>query len=140
MSKAIYCLKIFVFREEFKMTARELNNLRHICIFIVKIYVKAWFTSPSAITALNNDPTLMQQLILYKKVNSSIPQAALKKMIRHLWYLSDQLAIMPLFDDSLDLSVKEKMVENLKIQKSPISQNRKYEMAANSDELLKKYQ
>lgn len=109
MSKAIYCLEIFIFREEFKVTARELNNFRHIFIFIVTTYVKAWFTSLSAILAPNNDLTLMQQLILYKKINSSVSQAAFKKMIKHLWYLSDQLAIMSLFDDSIDLSVKEKM-------------------------------
>ncbi|XP_044597459.1 uncharacterized protein LOC123274025 [Cotesia glomerata] len=107
MSKAIYCLKIFIFRTEFKITPKELNNLRHICIFIVTTYIKAWFTSSSAILAPNNDLTLMQQLILYNKINSTVSQAALKKMVRHLWYLSDQLAIMSLFDDSIDLTVKK---------------------------------
>ncbi|XP_043269951.1 uncharacterized protein [Venturia canescens] len=138
MSKAIYCLKMFIFRDEFKMIARELNNLRHICIFIVTTYVKAWFTSPSAILAPNNDLTLMQELISYKTINSSISQAALNKMVRHLWYLNDQLAVMALFDDSLDQSVKLKMVENLKNNKSSVSQARKYEVTSNSNELLEK--
>lgn len=138
MSKAIYCLKIFIFRTEFKMMVRELNNLRHVCIFIVTIYIKAWFTSPSAILAPNNDLTLMQQLTLYKKINSTVSQAALKKMVRHLWYLSDQLAIMSLFDDSIDLTVKKKMIENLTKKKSSNTKTRKYEVASDSDELQEK--
>ncbi|CAD6231335.1 GSCOCG00012218001-RA-CDS [Cotesia congregata] len=138
MSKAIYCLKIFIFRTEFKITAKELNNLRQICIFIVTTYIKAWFTSSSAILAPNNDLTLMQQLILYTKINSTVSQAALKKMVRHLWYLSDQLAIMSLFDDSIDLTVKKKMIENLMNNKSSNTKTRKYEVVSDSDELLEK--
>lgn len=120
------------------MTARELNSLRHICIFIVTIYVKAWFTSPSAILAPNNDLALMQQLIIYKKINSSVSQAAVKKMIKHLWYLNDQLAIMSLFDDSIDLSVKQKMLTNLKNKNPSAIHTRKYEVVSNANELLDK--
>lgn len=55
MAKVIYSLKIFIFREAFKLTVREINGLRQTCIFIVKYYVKAWFTAPSAILAPNHD-------------------------------------------------------------------------------------
>ncbi|XP_044584699.1 uncharacterized protein LOC123265119 [Cotesia glomerata] len=38
MSKAIYCLKIFIFREEFKLTTYEINSLREICVYHHKLY------------------------------------------------------------------------------------------------------
>lgn len=40
MAKAIYCLKIFLFRSQFNLTAKELNGIRDISIFVVKLYIK----------------------------------------------------------------------------------------------------
>jgi hypothetical protein len=40
MAKALYTLKIFLFRNEFKLTLNEHNAFRDLCIFIVRIYVK----------------------------------------------------------------------------------------------------
>ncbi|XP_044580402.1 uncharacterized protein LOC123262280 isoform X2 [Cotesia glomerata] len=127
MSKVIYCLKIYIFRGEFKLTPHELTSIRQVCIFIIVIYIKAWFTSPSAILAANNDLILMQQLILYDKINSSVSKGALKKMSDHLWYLSDKLAIISLFDDAVDPEVKKKMVKNLKNRNPIKTKARKYE-------------
>lgn len=79
MAKAIYSLKIFIFRGEFKLTVPETNSLRQICIFIATNYVKAWFTAPSAILAPNHDLNFMKKLIQYDKINSDVSKAALKK-------------------------------------------------------------
>ena len=46
MAKGIYCLKILLFREQFKMYAKELQALRRICLFTITLYVKAWYTAP----------------------------------------------------------------------------------------------
>lgn len=137
MAKAIYSLKIFLFREVFKLTARESNNLRQICIFLVKTYLKSWFTAPSAILAPCNDLIFMQELIRYKNVNSSISKAACSKMVNHLWYLSEQLAIISLFDDNVPLSVKQKMIQALKKDGSTDSKQKKFEIQQeNFDSLL----
>ena len=42
MAKIIYCLKIYIFRNQFKITNEKLNALRLFNIFIVKIYLKYW--------------------------------------------------------------------------------------------------
>ena len=42
MAKAIYCLKIYLFRGEFTLTKEEKNGIRDICIFLVKLYLKVW--------------------------------------------------------------------------------------------------
>lgn len=48
MAKGIYTLKIFAFRDQFKLTAHEIQASRQICLFTVIIYVKAWFSAPVA--------------------------------------------------------------------------------------------
>ncbi|XP_050524154.1 uncharacterized protein LOC126895887 [Daktulosphaira vitifoliae] len=40
MSKALYTLKIFIFREEFKLTQKKYNSISRICIFLVNLYIK----------------------------------------------------------------------------------------------------
>jgi hypothetical protein len=40
MAKALYTLKIFLFRNEFKSTLNEHNAFPDLCIFIFQIYVK----------------------------------------------------------------------------------------------------
>jgi len=40
MAKAIYCLKIYIFRNEFELTIIEKDGLRDICVFIVTIYIE----------------------------------------------------------------------------------------------------
>jgi hypothetical protein len=40
MEKAFYTLKIFLFRNEFKLTLNEHNAFHDLCIFIARIYVK----------------------------------------------------------------------------------------------------
>lgn len=46
MAKAIYTLKIFLLRDNFRLTRNEKINLRALCIFIVKLYLKKWFSAP----------------------------------------------------------------------------------------------
>jgi hypothetical protein len=40
IAKDLYTLKVFLFRNEFKLTLNEHNAFRDLCIFIVRIYVK----------------------------------------------------------------------------------------------------
>ena len=51
MAKALYALKIYLFRDQFRLTSHETRRGRDICVFIVRLYVSAWFTAPDAIAA-----------------------------------------------------------------------------------------
>jgi len=55
MAKALYCLKIFLFRKQFKITQREEKALKRLCCFIIKCYAESWFLTPNGITAPMND-------------------------------------------------------------------------------------
>lgn len=41
MAKAIYSIKILLFRKAFLLTTTELNGMRDVCIFIIRLYIKA---------------------------------------------------------------------------------------------------
>ncbi|XP_044575051.1 uncharacterized protein LOC123258862 [Cotesia glomerata] len=114
MAKAIYSLKIFVFRNQFKLSNSEMKGVRQVCIFVVKFDLKIWFSATSAITAPNNDLTLIQDLISYDKINPLISKNASTKMAKHLWYLSEELSVLSLFDMSVSPEIKKKVVTALK--------------------------
>ena len=91
MPKLIYSVKIFLFRSQFPLTARELSSLGHFNTFILKIYLKAWFTCTSASSAPQNDLQLLYDLESYNSTHEAAAKAAIKSFSGHLWYLSEIL-------------------------------------------------
>ena len=109
MSKAIYCLKIFMFRKQFHLTVTEENAVRDICIFLVHSYVVTWFTAPNAIQAPLNDFMFLKKLVEYN--DSLISSTALGKFCGHLWYLSPEAVALAFFDLGLPKDIKMNMVQ-----------------------------
>lgn len=62
MAKAIYCLKILLFSDQFKITTKEQNALDEVCCFIVKCYIKELITAPNPVTAPLNDILFLKKL------------------------------------------------------------------------------
>lgn len=114
MAKAIYSLKIFLFINEFHLTKSEIDGLRELCLFIIIFYLKAWFTAPCAITAPNNDLTLIKELISYERFNNSLSQTCSQKLADHLWYLNNELSVLSLFDKNVSVGTKKRIVHALK--------------------------
>ena len=113
MAKAIYSLKIFLFRKPYKVNKGDTEKLHAICKFIVFRYLASWYTAPLAISAPNNDLKLIKSLIDYKDIDKDISDATLYKFRNHLWYLSPELCLLSLFDTEVEVSVKQKIVESL---------------------------
>jgi len=81
MSKAIYSIKIFLFRNEFKLTLKENNTLRDLCSFIVRMYIKQWFYARAAALAPNMDFQFINDITLYEVIGEQISKSALKKCV-----------------------------------------------------------
>ncbi|KAK4883351.1 hypothetical protein RN001_006670 [Aquatica leii] len=88
MAKALYCLKIFLFKHQFQLTKKKEKVLREICIFTLIIYIKYWFQSPTGWSAPRNDLQLLKYLKDFDGINPEIASVALKKILGHLRYLS----------------------------------------------------
>uniref|UniRef100_A0A8D9F7E9 Uncharacterized protein n=1 Tax=Cacopsylla melanoneura TaxID=428564 RepID=A0A8D9F7E9_9HEMI len=113
MSKAIYCFKMYLFRGQFEMTESEINNLGDICVFLIRIYVKAWFNAPNASMAPNQDLGLLGSLYQYKSIDKIISEKALNKVVNHLWYLNGETVGLGFFDPTLSHDEKSGMAAKL---------------------------
>src|ERR1051325_12227312 len=91
MAKQIYTIKIYLFHEQFSLTARELKGLLDFILFIVQVYLKAWFQAPVGIQAPRIDLQLLKDIQTYKSVYEDVATAVLEKYLNHQWYLSEEL-------------------------------------------------
>lgn len=119
MARAIYSLKIFLYRKQYKISAEEEILIADICIFIIKFYVKAWFECPIASKAPVHDIRFMKNLKDYENIDRTISQAAIKKMCGHMWYLTEEAAAFAFFDDSVTAETKRLMVKALSNESNP---------------------
>lgn len=112
MARAIYALKIFLLRSQLKLTKKDSGGLKEVCVFIVMVYVKPWLQCSSAVKAPFQDLCFLKKLKDYEKVDESISKAAFQKLCQHLYYLTEETVVLSLFDDTVDLDTKMKMVAN----------------------------
>lgn len=98
---------------QFKLTKKQEADLQQVCSFVVTIYVKYWFSCPSACLAPKNDLQMLKDIKEYERVNKNMAKVALKKILGHLWYLSEELVALGFFDDHLHPETRQKMVSAL---------------------------
>lgn len=110
LSKALYAIKIWLFRAQFKLTAHEERGMREVSLFVVTVYLEAWFSSSIPTEAPRRDLDLMKRLIKYGEVNEKISRATSNKFRNHLWYLSEDLVALSFFDSKVQPSEKMKMM------------------------------
>ena len=70
-------------------------------LFVVFIYLKAWFNSPSLTSAAKNDLELYKLLLKFKKIHSKISQSACEVLNRHTWYLTEDAITLTLFNEDI---------------------------------------
>lgn len=111
MNKAIYPLKMFLFRHELDLNNETEEKLQRFCLFVSIIYTKFWNTCSIAVDAPFNDLKFLQEMDKYKEFDQEVALAGLIAMKRHLWYLGEELVILALFSNKL--SNEEKDIINL---------------------------
>ncbi|KAK0059918.1 hypothetical protein Bpfe_010777 [Biomphalaria pfeifferi] len=99
---------MWLFRAQFKMTQSELKGITAVAAFGVLVYLRVWITAPLAINAPLNDFLLMRQLLEYPDVN--ISSVTSKKLGLHLWYISEELVALALFDSRVPAETKKLML------------------------------
>lgn len=113
ISKAIYCLKMYLFRKQFKLETLDEQRLEVLCIFIIKYYVKAWISCESGIHAPNNDLHFLKAINSFQSVDRDISGAVVNKLSNHLWYLSDECIAFAIFDENVSVKCKREMSQRI---------------------------
>ena len=106
MAKAIYSLKVWMFRSQFTLTKTEEVGVQNICLFVVKLYLKFWFQAASAVSAPRNDLLFLTEIDKYAEENKDVSKVALNKFLQHLWCLSEELIAFSFFDDEVTIETK----------------------------------
>ena len=109
MAKAIYSLKIYLFRDIFLLSEEDLDGLRDVTIFLVRVYVHNWFQASQPCKAPQLDLNLLKDLHFYSELDKEVSEVTLKKFCRHLWYLSDETVALSFFDENVPTNIKNKM-------------------------------
>ena len=135
MAKAIYSIKIYLFREQFQLTCREKCGLLSICLFVIFVYITNWFTAPLAIKAPINDLQFLKKLYDYKNVDQQIAEAILRKIKNHLWYLNPEICTISFFDEEISVGMKLKMLDAVKCNEETTSEIPKRFFINNVDDL-----
>ncbi|KAK2727011.1 hypothetical protein QYM36_007756 [Artemia franciscana] len=110
MSKVIYSLKIWMFKAQFRLTLTEERGLHDVCVFAVRVYLKAWISAPLASGAPYSDLLLLKSLLEYSSIHLAISKATSNKFSGNLWYLSPELVGLAFFDSRVSSSTKRLMV------------------------------
>lgn len=110
MSRAIYALKTFLFREHLELDPSFEALLERFCMFLALIYTKFWNQCSIAVDAPSNDLKLLKELDAYGQIDVEISQSALNAFKRHLWYLGDELITLALFSENVSNDEKDDMV------------------------------
>jgi len=92
MAKALYSLKMYIFRKQLDISEQDMSGLRKKNIFITEIYAKYWFTAVKPKIASGKDLEFIKDLFGNTLVDKSLRMAAQEKFTKnHLWYLKDDL-------------------------------------------------
>ncbi|GBL92718.1 hypothetical protein AVEN_119108-1 [Araneus ventricosus] len=117
MSKLIYGIKIYLYRNQkdvVNLTKREETQLEKFVKFGALIYTKVWIAAPLASEALFIDLKPWKDLKEYELFDFKISNAAKCILVRHLWYLSDELVRFALFSDIVLSPEKDDMAKMIK--------------------------
>ena len=108
MAKVLYCLKIWMLRGQLKhLTKGEESCVCDVSIFSILIYVEAGFSAPDA-AAARTDLEMLRKLHSYH--NDHIGRTARGKLQHHLWYVSEELVALSLFDEAVSALTKRAIV------------------------------
>lgn len=113
MAKAIYCLKMFLFRGQFNLSDEEHSALEAVCIFLVRVYCKAWFNAHKSHLAPKQDFDLLRCLLNYQEIDKDISERAMEKFSNHLWYFNAELIALVFFDTSISDQEKSEMANRV---------------------------
>lgn len=109
MAKAIYAVKMYLFRDELQLEEGFQEQLLEFSLFVVLVYSKHWNRCTNAIDAPVNDLQLIKELKEYANHNEAIANAVWNSFKNHLWYLGEELVILSLFSDKVSIEDKNRM-------------------------------
>lgn len=103
MAKAIYGMKMYLFRRELDLEPSFEMNLLQFSLFVALVYCKYWNRCTKAFDAPINDLMLIADLQKYSIENEIIANSVLTTLFNHLWYLGEELIVLSVFSEKVSI-------------------------------------
>ena len=108
MSKAIYILKMSLVQHQIPaLHWTQKKKLEKMALFVVFVYLKAWFSATVLVSAASNDLAFHKQADSFKAVDKKVSRSATKVLNRHTWYLTEELIALTIFDEGLPKETRD---------------------------------
>ena len=113
MAPMLYGLKMFLFRNELKTSAKEQKKLERFVTFVCFIYIEHWVNASNASDAPFIDLSRYKNLLCYQEIDRPVALAVLKKLKLHTWFLNQEFAPLSLFSEKVSDEQKTLLAKHL---------------------------
>ncbi|KAG0719181.1 hypothetical protein GWK47_051034 [Chionoecetes opilio] len=98
----------------FRLTKKEERGLQRLCLFVVRVYAKAWIEASFSVQAPRLDLELIKALGTYDKIDPEIGDVALSKLVKPSVVRVRKLVGLSFFDSDVSCETKNAMVTALR--------------------------
>ena len=121
MSKVLYILKLSLVQHQIaSLNLQTKGKITKMSSFIIFVYTRYWFTSPSLCNAASNDLSLFKEITTFKRVDNKIYSSATTTLLRHTWYLTEENISLALFSTDIHEDGRNQLA--MKIGKLPFAE------------------
>ena len=104
IAKSIYIMKMTLILYQIPLHSQKKKKVQKMALFVVFVYLRAWFTAPALVSAASNDICLFLSLQKFKSVDSKVSTITTAVLNSLTWYLTEELIHLSLFNEDLSLS------------------------------------
>ena len=113
MAQSIYLLKICMLSNQFILTPRQLASVTKLAEYIALFYARYFLRAMLAAAAPSDDLQFWYLMKKYREFQPHMADASLASIGRHLWYLTEELVVLSLWDSELSDQIREHIATTL---------------------------
>ncbi len=99
--------------QRFNMSDDEADKVKRMSTFIAVYHSRAFLQSRLSTIAPSIDLKYLTDMKIYAKEDAEAAEMAIKSVLNHLWYLTEEVVVFAIFDKELPVTLREAMVKKL---------------------------
>lgn len=117
MAALIQGLQCYLFRDSLDWESPERQkvrkNLDRFAAFVALVYIRFWNRCSILFDSTYNDLYFLQELQKFAQFDSGTARVAIAALNRHLYYMSEELAVLSLFSEKISILEKNRISDDL---------------------------
>ena len=113
MAYAIYFLKIELMSEHFQLDQTERKQSKRMAHFISLFHSEAFLRCRLSSILPAQDLRYLRLMQCYREKDRDVADAAIKSILNHLWYVTQEMVVFSLFDFELPADLRRDIAQKL---------------------------